>query len=46
VLARRTRNFVLVGVLIALVALLASGYAWADSYQPLLAGNYGLEPSH
>jgi hypothetical protein len=42
--ARRPRNLVLVAVLLVLVALLASGYAWAESYQPLAAGNYGLFP--
>ncbi len=43
--ARRPWNLVLVGVLIVLVALLVSGYAWADSYQPLTAGSYGLFPA-
>jgi len=42
--ARRPRNLVLVALLLVLVALLVSGYAWAESYQPLTAGDYGLFP--
>jgi hypothetical protein len=42
--ARRPRNLVIVGVLLVLVALIASGFAWAESYQPLAEGNYGLFP--
>lgn len=43
--ARRPRNLAVVAVLLVLVALLASGFAWVQSYQPLATGSYGLSPS-
>lgn len=36
--ARRPRNLVIVGVLLVVIALLASGFAWVESYQPLVHG--------
>jgi hypothetical protein len=42
--ARRPRNLVIVGALLVVLALTVSGYAWAESYQPLSRGSYGLYP--
>jgi hypothetical protein len=41
---RRPRNLVFLAVLLVVVALLASGYAWAETYQPLVRGNGALDP--
>jgi hypothetical protein len=42
--ARRPRNLVIVGMLLVVVALLASGLVWVSSYQPIVRGNSGLDP--
>jgi hypothetical protein len=42
--ARRPRNVVLVVLLVVVAALLAAGYAWVQSYQPLVTGFASLDP--
>jgi hypothetical protein len=42
--ARRPRNLVIVALLLVLVATLATGLAWVESYQPLAMGNFAIDP--
>jgi hypothetical protein len=42
--ARRPRNVVLVVLLLVVVALLATAYAWVLSYQPVVTGSTGMSP--
>jgi hypothetical protein len=42
--ARRPRNLLIVAVLLVLIALLSSAFAWVESYQPLVHSYGEMEP--